>query len=92
MPKRLTATEKWNDPWFCGLNIEDKLFWIYLCDNCDHAGIYKWDKEDVFNKIIMGRVQHSEEKWINREGESVITKKGKIVEIEKITLSEPKEE
>lgn len=41
MAKRFTATEKWNDPWFCGLKPIDKLFWFYLIDNCDHAGIWQ---------------------------------------------------
>jgi len=39
--KRFTATEKWLDPWFCNLSIVDRLFWIYLCDNCDHSGIWQ---------------------------------------------------
>lgn len=41
MAKRFTATEKWLDPWFCALSIADRLFWIYLLDNCDHAGIWQ---------------------------------------------------
>jgi len=41
MAKRFTATEKWADPWFCALSSQAKLFWIYILDNCDHAGI--WD-------------------------------------------------
>lgn len=41
MPKRFTATEKWIDPWFCALPLADKLFWVYLLDNCDHAGIWQ---------------------------------------------------
>lgn len=41
MAKRFTATEKWLDPWFCNLGIIDRLFWIYLCDNCDHSGIWQ---------------------------------------------------
>ncbi|CAK0768479.1 hypothetical protein CCP3SC15_380001 [Gammaproteobacteria bacterium] len=41
MAKRFTATEKWNDPWFSDLSDKEKLFWIYLLDNCNHAGI--WD-------------------------------------------------
>ena len=41
MSKRFTATEKWIDPWFCGLSIIDRLFWIYLCDNCDLAGVWQ---------------------------------------------------
>lgn len=41
MPKRFTATEKWVDPWFCELDPLNKLFWIYLLDNCDHAGMWQ---------------------------------------------------
>lgn len=41
MTKRFTATEKWADPWFFSLTPIEKLFWIYLLDNCNHAGI--WD-------------------------------------------------
>lgn len=40
MPKRMTATEKWMDPWYCALTPTNKLFWLYLLDNCDHAGIW----------------------------------------------------
>ncbi len=41
MTKRFTATEKWVDPWFCSLNEKDKLFWFYLLDNCNHAGVWQ---------------------------------------------------
>lgn len=41
MSKRFTATEKWEDPWFCSLTVEERLFWIYLLDKCDHAGIWQ---------------------------------------------------
>jgi uncharacterized phage protein (TIGR02220 family) len=73
MAKRLTATEKWNDPWFCELKPTDKLFWIYLIDNCNHAGIWQvnWPLahfhlgEFIFNENpFNGRiVKLSEEKW-----------------------------
>jgi len=65
MANRFTATEKWVDPWFCGLNEKDKLFWIYLVDNCDHAGFWQvnWPlvqfhiKDYVFNdEVFNGRV------------------------------------
>lgn len=41
MAKRFTATEKWEDPWFCSLTNIEKLFWIYLLDRCDNAGIWQ---------------------------------------------------
>lgn len=41
MAKRQTATEKWEDPWFCELSTLEKLFWLYLLDKCDHAGIWQ---------------------------------------------------
>ncbi len=41
MSKRFTDSEKWADPWFSDLPPLDKLFWMYLLDNCDHAGIWK---------------------------------------------------
>lgn len=41
MANRYTDSEKWKDPWFCGLTPTEKLFWFYLLDNCDHCGIWK---------------------------------------------------
>lgn len=73
MANRFTATEKWIDPWFCGLTEKDKLFWIYLVDNCDHAGIWQvnWPlvgfhiKDYVFNETVFkGRiVKLRDDKW-----------------------------
>ena len=39
MPKRLTDTNKWRDPWFAQLDAETKLAYLYLLDTCDHAGV-----------------------------------------------------
>ena len=41
MPKRFTDSLKWADPWFQDLPVAMKAFWIYLLDNCDHAGFWK---------------------------------------------------
>lgn len=38
MAYRFTNTDKWNDSWFSELPQFEKLFFIYLCDNCDIAG------------------------------------------------------
>ena len=41
MAKRFTDTSIWDDDWFYELSHEYKLFWFYIKDNCDHAGIWK---------------------------------------------------
>lgn len=41
MAKRFTDTGKWDKASFDCLSAKMKLVWIYLCDKCDHAGI--WD-------------------------------------------------
>lgn len=44
MPKqRNTDTEIWKDPWFRRLPALEKVFWRYLCDNVDDAGVWKED-------------------------------------------------
>lgn len=41
MAKRFTDSDKWKDSWFADLSNDNKLIWIYLLDNCDHAGLWK---------------------------------------------------
>jgi len=41
--KRFTETGKWKKKWIRELSPEMKLFWFYLLDNCDHAGIWEVD-------------------------------------------------
>ena len=43
--KRFTETEKWNDPWFRRLKPHIKLFWQFICDVCDNAGVWQPDFE-----------------------------------------------
>ena len=72
MPKRFTDTMKWDDPWFGDLSKDNKLAWGFLCDKCDHAGIWKVNERlAVFHlgqmpdiKALGGRViQLSPGKW-----------------------------
>ena len=42
MPQRIAITERWgNDRWFGELSLRLKIFYIYLCDRCDCAGIWE---------------------------------------------------
>jgi len=45
MSKRLTDTNKWRKPFIKGLPTSYKLFWLYLLDECDHAGIWQVEVE-----------------------------------------------
>lgn len=38
---RFTDIKKWDSDWFRTLPQKAKLAWIYLCDDCDHCGIWK---------------------------------------------------
>jgi hypothetical protein len=54
MAYRFTNTEKWADAWFSMLTKNQKLLFLYLCDNCDIAGFievnYKrWQSDLDFN-------------------------------------------
>lgn len=43
--KRFTESLKWADQWFRKLSMKHKLFWLWLCDNCDSAGVIEPDFE-----------------------------------------------
>lgn len=40
MAKRFTDNQKWRKPFFKGLSTVNKLFFLYLMDDCDHAGVW----------------------------------------------------
>jgi len=52
MPKRFTDSDKWTDPWFRRLSPTMKMFWLYLLDNCDMAGI--WDVDIELASYFLG--------------------------------------
>ncbi len=39
MVKRFTETEIWQEDWFLSLSPNEMMFWFYIKDKCDHAGI-----------------------------------------------------
>ena len=52
MAKRLTDTAKWDRQWFREMPVEYKAFWTYLCDRCDHAGL--WHKDLAMASFYIG--------------------------------------
>ncbi|MBO9151904.1 hypothetical protein ACFOTA_06775 [Chitinophaga sp. GCM10012297] len=59
MAKRFTDTDKWKKAFIKSLPAEYKLFWLYLLDECDHAGI--WHVEFELAEVRLG-VKLSKEK------------------------------
>lgn len=45
MAKRFTDTDKWKKTWYRKLRPVHKVFWSYILDNCDNAGIWEVDFE-----------------------------------------------
>jgi len=45
MARRMTDTEKWKKAFLRGLDAPCKLLWFYICDDCDHAGVWNVDVE-----------------------------------------------
>jgi hypothetical protein len=54
MAKRFTASDKWEDLWFSDLTSKYKLFWIYMLDKCDNAGI--WEKNFKVASFLIGDI------------------------------------
>lgn len=52
MSKRFTDNEKWKKQWFRKLPDNMKLLWIYICDNCNIAGI--WDVDLELASFLIG--------------------------------------
>lgn len=59
MANRFTDTDKWKKSWFRKLPPNLKCFWIYICDNCNHAGI--WDVDFELAGFVIGEEINQEE-------------------------------
>jgi hypothetical protein len=68
MAKRFTDTDKWKKGSFSDLSLKMKLVWIYLCDNCDHAGI--WDPNFKLMSFQIGETI-TEEEFFNAFGDKI---------------------
>jgi len=51
MAKRFTDTLKWKKKFFRELPFKYKLLWLYILDDCDHAGIWEVDFDAVKLKL-----------------------------------------
>jgi len=51
MAKRFTDSEKWKKPFIRNMKAPYKLLWLYILDECDHAGIWQVDLEVAQIKI-----------------------------------------
>lgn len=45
MANRRTLPEKWADPWFRRLQPDEKIVFLFLCDQCNWGGFYELDCE-----------------------------------------------
>jgi hypothetical protein len=55
MSKRFHDTDIWDEDWYLDMPLEYRSFWGYVCDKCDHAGIWRPNvrrfNADIENKI-----------------------------------------
>lgn len=69
MAKRLTDTDKWKKTFVKSLPAEYKIFWMYLLDDCDIAGIWQVDFEVA--ELRLG-IKLSEEKALRFYKDKVV--------------------
>ena len=59
MAKRFTDSDKWNKASFHKWSSKTKFLWMYLCDRCDHAGL--WDPNFELLEFHLGFSTNAEE-------------------------------
>tara|TARA_R100001230_G_C5656931_1_gene161755 strand:- start:29 stop:748 length:720 start_codon:yes stop_codon:yes gene_type:complete len=58
LAKRYSDSRKWQKAWFRKLSQPEKLFWIFVLDHCDHAGI--WEVDFEFVQIFIPNIKEQE--------------------------------
>ena len=54
MAKRFTDTDKWKKGFIRNLPTKYKLLWLYILDDCNHAGVWETDFAVVDSIILVG--------------------------------------
>jgi len=79
MSKRFTVIEKWKDAWFQNLEPAEKLLFLYICDNCDCAGVWEINIKLAAFQIgappeeLASTLKHLESRYI-RHGEKLFVR------------------
>jgi len=56
MTRRFTVIEKWtDDKWFKSLTASGKLMFLFLCENCDAAGIWEIDTQEAAYRMGLNK-------------------------------------
>jgi hypothetical protein len=77
MGKRFTDASKWQDPWFRQLTPTAKVFYLFLLDNVDTAGV--WDRDDALFQFLSGCPVEVDAHLEELEGRIVTLSDGKIL-------------
>lgn len=78
MAKRFTDTEIFRDPWFRRLSLKHKCLWLFLCDECDFAGVWKVDY-DLASYVIGDNITAADLEFINNDKERARVVNDKLV-------------
>ena len=76
MPKRFTDTDQWKKAWFRKLDPKMKLFWHYICTNCDYCGI--WDIDFEMASFVIGNKYDQDKVLLAFEGKIELIEQDKI--------------
>ena len=69
MPKRFRDTELWDEDWYLDLSGAEMLFFAYICDRCDHAGLWRpnFKRFEIMTGHRINRTQFLEKLNSDRE-------------------------